>query len=270
MNGQQIELVLPAGQTLAVHCLGTGQPVVLVHGFPLDATIWRKQFQALVDGGYQVIAPNLRGFGNSSPIDGPLTVGDLAEDIEQVRRVLAPDQTITLVGLSLGGYVAFEYWRRYANRLRGLVLTNTKPHADTQEAKQSRIAMGERALQETTWEAVSPMLSRLLSNTTLAQDPETTDWIKHMMSAVRPTTINGIQVAMAGRHDFTAELPGIHTPTFVITGEHDPISPPAENKLWTAQIPGATLEVIPGAAHLPQVESSEHFNRTLLSFLKRY
>ena len=267
MNERQTDLVMPAGHSIAVRVLGSGQPVMLVHGFPLDSTIWRKQFDPLTEHGFQVIAPDLRGFGNSSPIVGSVTMADFAEDLDHVREVLAPNDKLTLVGVSMGGYVAFEYWKRYGRFLNKLVLADTRPHADTTEAKQTRLAMAERALQEGTWEAVAPMLPKLLDAQTLEHDAETTQWLKAMMSQVRPTTIAAAQRAMAARRDFTGELGELNTPTLVITGEHDPISPPLENQGWSAQLPNAELVIIPACGHLPQVENSEPFNEALVKFL---
>lgn len=267
MIERQTDLVMPAGHSISVRVLGSGLPVMLVHGFPLDSTIWRKQFDSLIEHGFQVIAPDLRGFGNSSPVAGPVTIADYAEDIHHVREVLAPEDKLALVGLSMGGYVAFEYWKRYARYLSKLVLVDTRPHADTNEAKRTRYAMAERALQDGTWEAVSPMLSKLLSAQTLQHDGETTQWLQSMMSQVPPATIAAAQRAMAERHDFTGELQEIKIPTLVITGEHDPISPPLENKAWSAELPSAELKIIPASGHLPNVENSEPFNEALVKFL---
>lgn len=267
MIERQTDLVMPAGHSIAVRVLGSGQPVMLVHGFPLDSTVWRKQFDSLVEHGFQVIAPDLRGFGKSSPIAEQLTMADFAEDLDQVREVLAPGEKLMLIGLSMGGYVAFEYWKRYARFINKLVLVDTRPHGDTTEAKQNRYAMAERALQEGTWEAVSPMLSKLLCAQTLEHDSETVQWLKAMMSQVSPRTIAAAQRAMAERHDFTGELHEIKIPTLVVAGEHDPISPPLENRGWSAQLPNAELVIIPASGHLPQVENSQPFNEALVKFL---
>ncbi|MGN6545160.1 MAG: alpha/beta fold hydrolase [Aureliella sp.] len=267
MIERQTDLVMPGGHSIAVRVFGSGRPVMLVHGFPLDSTIWRKQFDALAAEGFQVIAPDLRGFGNSSPIVGPMTMADFAEDLEHVRQVLAADQKLVLVGLSMGGYVAFEYWKRHAGYLSKLVLVDTRPYADTTEARQARYAMAERALQEGTWQAASPMLGKLLSVQTLEHDTETTEWLKAMMSQVRPKTLAAAQHAMAERHDFSSELEDMSIPTLVIVGEHDSIAPPSEAQSWSAQMPTAELVIIPASGHLPQIENSRPFNEALLKFL---
>ena len=270
MSERQIDLVMPGGHTIAVRVVGSGRPIMLVHGFPLDSSIWRKQFDPLVQRGYEVIAPDLRGFGNSSPIAGHVSLGDLADDLQQVHSLLAPGRPMLLVGLSMGGYVALEYWKRHAATLERLVLTNTKPGIDTPEARQGRLNMAEQVLQKgDAWDAVAPMLPRLLSQRTLDEDSETTQWLKAMMSRVPPKTIAAAQRAMADRHDFSGELGMIQIPSLVIAGEHDPISPPAENQSWAAQLPQGKLEIIADAGHLPQVENSQAFNDALETFLQR-
>ncbi len=267
MNERQVELVMPAGHTLSVTSFGAGQPLMLLHGFPLDATIWRPCCAQLVTAGYQVLTPDLRGFGKSSKIHPPVSIGDIADDIEQVRRVLLGSSRIILGGLSLGGYVAFEYWKRHPDHLQALILSNTKPQADSAEARQGRLAMAEKAVKESTWSAVSPMLGKLLSPDTLQHAPATTQQVTSMMSAVPASTVSAIQHAMAERHDFSSELQSIRVPTLVVTGENDPISPPAENQQWATKIPQHQIVVIPGAAHLPQVEATEELCQAILGFL---
>ena len=232
MNERHIELVMPAGHTIAVHAYGTGYPIVLLHGFPLDASIWRACCQKLAEIGYGVFAPDLRGFGQSSAIEHPVTMADLADDVEQLRVLLIGDQPYLLGGLSLGGYVAFEVWQRYRTYVRALILSNTKPQADTEDARQARLAMADKALQSSTWEAVSPMLGKLLSPHTLEHDPATTQLIQTMMSRVPASTVAAIQRAMAQRSDFSQQLRSIKIPTLIVTGEQDPISPPSDNQAW--------------------------------------
>lgn len=268
MIARQIDLVMPAGHTVTVHAYGSGRPMILLHGFPLDAEIWRPCCERLTTAGYEVLAPDLRGFGSSSALDinTSLSIADLADDIEEVRRVLIGTEKIVLGGLSLGGYVALEFWKRHGEQLRALILSNTKPQADSEEARQGRLAMADKALKETSWDAVAPMLNKLLSEQTRQQAPATTQAIQTMMSSVPATTIAAIQKAMAQRHDFTEELGLIRVPTLVITGEHDPISPPNDNRQWASRIAHHRLEILPGAAHLPQIETPDAICATIIDF----
>ena len=266
MNERLIELVLPAGHTIAVHAYGTGTPVVLLHGFPLDASIWKPCCEKLAALGYSVFAPDLRGFGQSSQIEQPISLADLADDVEHVRAILIGDQPYILGGLSLGGYVAFEVWKRHRASLRALILSNTKPQADSDEAKQGRLAMADKALQESTWAAVSPMLAKLLSARTLEHDLATAQMVKEMMSRVPASTVAAIQRAMAARHDFSQQLASIKIPTLIVTGAEDPISPAADNQQWGSQIPTHRIEIIPQSAHLPQVEATEKLCEVISNF----
>ncbi len=281
-TNRTVQLVLPTGPTINVKIAGSGYPVLFVHGFPLDATIWNETMDAIASAGYQCIAPDLRGFGGSSLIQTKLTIGDLAEDLDQVRQAIIGDVPFVLVGLSLGGYVALEYWARHAKHLRGLVLTNTKPSTDTSEARQGRLDMGRKALSDGTWNAVSPMLSKLISDASREQSPNEqstneqneqsptlSDRLQQMMSAVPPTTIDFIQQAMANRQSFVERLSKIQLPTLVIAGEADKISPPDENREWSARLPHSELHIIPGAAHLPMVEQPKAFAQKLHDFLER-
>ncbi|MEZ6075883.1 MAG: alpha/beta hydrolase [Pirellulaceae bacterium] len=121
-------------------------PLILLHGFPLDHRLWLQQIDYLSKN-YYIIAPDLRGFGQSTLTEEPYSMADLAEDVEQVRQHMTDDQPVALCGLSMGGYVAFEYWRHYSKSLTALILANTKPEEDTDQGRAARRAMSERAHQ---------------------------------------------------------------------------------------------------------------------------
>jgi pimeloyl-ACP methyl ester carboxylesterase len=142
MKLHEISLIAAAGNTISVKACGKGSAIIFLHGFPLDHRMWLSQLIELSDRFY-CLAIEVRGFGGSS-LDGEYLLQDLADDVEQVRRLLSPDQPVHLVGLSMGGYVAFEYWRKYRQNLATLTLANTKPGADSEDAKQQRLQMAER------------------------------------------------------------------------------------------------------------------------------
>jgi 3-oxoadipate enol-lactonase len=257
-----ISLITARGNTLNIKASGSGQTIFLIHGFPLDHRMWIKQIEAL-SSRFQVVVPELRGFGGSS-LDSDYSLADLAEDIEQVRRHLSANQPIDLIGLSMGGYVCFEYWRKYSSNLRSLVLSNTKPTADDEAARQGRIAMAEKALKEGSWAAVAPMLDKLIAAKSKGTAVE--DAVKEMMESTSPAAVAAAQRAMAGRADFTALLASIGIPTLVITGEEDSLAPPATTRQWAGQIPGAQYVEL-AAGHLPTLEVPELFNSTITKFL---
>lgn len=271
MNESTLELVMPAGHTLFARRFGTGAPIMLLHGFPLDSRIWHNQWTPLAQQGYEVIVPDLPGFGGSTvPRNEHGSLEDWAADLETLRQYCCGDRSMTLVGLSMGGYLALAYWKHWAKHIDQLVLTNTKPTIDSPEARQARLMMAEQVQSSSTWETVAPMLPRLLCEQTRQQAVATAQWLQAMMSAVPPATIATAQRAMAQREEFTQRLAKIAAPTLVITGDQDPLSPPADNQQWSQSLPHGQFEVIPHTGHLPMLENPEHFNKVLIHFLSHH
>jgi 3-oxoadipate enol-lactonase len=254
------------GNLISVTIAGEGPPLVLLHGFPLDHRQWAQQLETLSKH-YRVIAPNLRGFGHSTLTEEPYSLADLADDVEQVRQHLTDNQSIALCGLSMGGYVAFEYWRRYARNLRALILTNTKPDADSDQAKAARLAMIEQAKQSGSWQAISGMLPKLISPAHYAERGAIYQATEQMLRACSVDALCMAQRAMAARADFISSLPSLLTPTLVVSGEEDSIAPPAATRKWAAVIPDSECHVLPAAAHLTPLEQPQQFNRLLHEFL---
>ncbi len=261
-----IQILGPRGNTLSVQAAGEGQTLFLLHGFPLDHRMWQYQFDGLSDR-LHVVAVQMRGFGSSTLDEPAFSLAELAQDVDFLRQHLAGGQTIWLAGLSMGGYVALEYWRQFSNQLRGLILSNTKPTADNEAGKTGRRAMAQKALAEGTWAAVEPMYAKLLSEQTIALKSELPELVKSMMQSVAPATIAASQNAMAERRDFTDQLPTIQVPTLVIAGQSDTIAPAVEGEAWSSKIPNASFVVIPETAHLSPLERPEVFNQALLKFI---
>lgn len=257
-----ISLITPRGNTLSIKACGKGPALFLIHGFPLDYRMYVHQIEAFADR-YQVIVPELRGFGGST-IDGDYSLADLADDIEQIRSHLSNHQPIRLVGLSMGGYVCLEYWRKYRHHLDSLVLANTKPDGDDDLTKQARLAKAEQALNEGTWSSVAPMLDRLIPQA--ARGTAIESRMSEMMQSASPQAVAAAQRAMSQRDDFTALLPSIATKTLVITGELDPIAPPQATQAWASQIPAASYREFPAVGHMSPLESPQLFNDTLSAF----
>ena len=261
-----IQILGPRGNTLSVQAAGEGQTLFLLHGFPLDQRLWQYQLEGLSDR-LHVVAVQMRGFGSSTLDEPDFSLAELAQDVDFLRQHLAGGQTIWLAGLSMGGYVGLEYWRQYANQLRGLILCHTKPTTDNETGKAGRIAMGQKALAEGTWAAVEPMFGKLLSEQTVASKPEIVTLVRSMMQSVAPATVAAAQNAMAQRRDFTEQLPTIQLPTLVIAGQSDAIAPASEGEAWSSKIPNASFVIIPNTAHLSPLENPTVFNQTLLKFL---
>lgn len=262
-----ISFMATSGNHISVTANGAGTPLVLLHGFPLDHRQWLPQLERL-SAHYRVIAPDLRGFGQSTLTEQAYSIAELAADVEQVRQHFCPQERIVLCGLSMGGYAAFEYWRHHAANLLGLILVNTKPDADTAEARAARQQMSALARQAGSWPAVSGMLPKLLSAHQLTERGPAYQATEQMLKACSVDAICQAQQALAARADFIVKLPAIETPTMVITGSEDSIAPPESTRKWAAVIPNSSCHVISGTAHLTPLEAPDQFNDLVHSFVQ--
>jgi len=275
------------GSEIAYVDRGTGLPLVLVHGFPLDHTMWTGQIDALAGPTadspagqtilsappVRIIAPDLRGFGHSlfSPHgDEKVTMDQFADDLAALLDALAIREPVVVCGLSMGGYIAFQFWRKYTARLRGLILCDTRAVADTPEGAEGRRRMAERVLREGPAPLVETMLPNLLAETTRRQRPELVERLRSVIMAGDPRGIAAAARGMAERPDMTAALGQIGCPTLVIVGQSDVISTPAEMRGIAAAIPAADFAEIPEAGHLSPWENSAAVNATIVDFLARH
>lgn len=254
------------GTDLAYTDQGRGMPVVLLHAFPQNRAMWEPQVRALSKT-HRIIAPDFRGFGES---DAPLwhyTLDQFADDVAGLLDHLAIKRAV-LVGLSMGGYTLFAFYRKYADRVTGLVLADTRAQPDTEEGRAGRFAMAQAAYTKGACAIADIMLPKLLSPVALQTKPELTGQVRATIERTQISGIAGALMAMAERPDSVPLLARIACPTLVITGELDGPTPPADGKLMAERIPGARLEIIPKAGHLSNLEQPEAFNRALLDFLE--
>jgi 3-oxoadipate enol-lactonase len=252
--------------TFAYHDSGRGVPLLFVHGFPLDRTMWNAQIAAL-SGRYRVIAPDLRGFGESGVTEGVVTMEQMADDLAALMDALPIAEPVVLCGLSMGGYIAFEFWRRHAAKLKALILCDTRAAADKPEAAANRLAMAGRVLGEGPRPLVESMLSKLFSPRTYANRPRLVEEIESVMMRTDPRGIAAVARGMADRRDFTADLKGIRCPTLLVVGADDALSPPAEMQALSAAIPLAQFHVVPTAGHLAPYEQPTIANAVIESFV---
>ncbi len=253
------------GLTLAYTDEGKGMPVVFVHGFPLNRNMWAPQVQAL-SRQHRVITVDLRGHGES---DAPLwryTMEQFADDLTGVLDHLSIQQAV-MAGLSMGGYILFAFYRKYANRVNALILSDTRAQPDTDEGRAGRFNMAQSAYTQGSGAIADVMLSKLLCPASLQTRPELVQQVRGMITAMTLGGIAGDLMGMADRPDSVPLLSMIACPTLIIVGELDPATPPSDARLMSEQIPGAQLKIIPGAAHLPNLEQPEAFNDAVRSFL---
>jgi pimeloyl-ACP methyl ester carboxylesterase len=248
--------------------------LLLIHGFPLDHRMWTPQLAGL-SAHVRVIAPDLRGFGRSAapiaaPLEvtpGPLTMEQHADDLAALLDHLAVERAV-VAGLSMGGYIAFAFWRRHHARVQALVLLDTRAEPDAPQARANRDTAAVKVRQAGSAAIAGEMLPRLLAPANLSNQ-RIADRARAMM-AEQP--VEGVAGALAGlrdRADSRPILPTISVPTLVLVGEHDAITPPADAAAMVAVIPGARLVVIPRAGHLSPLENPRAVNRALRAFLAR-
>jgi len=245
---------------------GIGRPVVLIHGYPFNRSLWNEQIAAL-SSSYRVIAPDLRGFGESESAPGTATMNVMAQDVGLLLNHLGIARA-AIGGLSMGGYVALAFYKQLPSRVRTLVLADTRAQADTEEAKQSRAQQAEKALNEGMAGIADAMLPKLLTPETVSKRPEVVKSVRDMMLKTKPEGAAAALHGMAERDDQTALLAKITVPALVMVGAEDAITPVADSEKMHAAIPGSRLVVIENAGHVSNLERTEQFNDALLSFLK--
>jgi 3-oxoadipate enol-lactonase len=251
--------------TLAYSDKGTGFPLVFLHAFPLNRTMWTAQ-EEILSSRYRVITVDLRGHGES---DAPLwhyTLDQAADDVRALLDHLSVPQA-AFVGLSMGGYILFAFYRKYADRVKGLVLADTRAQADTPEGKDGRFQMAQIAYNQGPAAIADLMIPKLLNPAVIQTKPAL---VRHVRSMIEGNQISGIAgdlMAMAERPDSIPLLRRIACPTQIIVGELDLATPPSDSKLMADQIPGARLTTIAGAAHLSNLEQPETFNDIVGDFV---
>jgi len=254
------------GIDLALVDRGEGMPVVLVHGFPLDHTMWNAQIDALA-GKYRLIAPDLRGFGQSGVTDAAVTMEQFADDLAALLDALEVSDPVVLCGLSMGGYVAVAFQRKYASRLRGLILCDTRAAADTPEMAAARHETADRVLAEGPAPLVDMMMPKLFAPGTVENRPRIIESLHGVMLATDPRGIAAAARGMARRPDVTGSLDRIDCPTLVVVGESDALSTPEEMSTLARSIPGARFVEIADSGHMSPMENPAEFNAALLDFL---
>ena len=245
--------------------VGIGISVLMIHGYPLDRALWRSQIEGL-QGVARLIAPDLRGFGQSGDAPETMTMDDYASDLKALIDSLSLEQVV-LCGLSMGGYVALAFLARYPQAVKGLILANTRAAADSEQAREGRYASVKKAFDEGVPAIAEAMLPKMLTEDTLANRPTLVTYVRSMMAGQQASGVAAALRGMAARPDRGELLRSIDVPTLIITGGADTLIPASESEAMAGAIPGSRLVVIPGAAHLPNVEQPEAFNAAVEELL---
>jgi pimeloyl-ACP methyl ester carboxylesterase len=259
-------ITLPSGVTLAYDDCGSGCPVVFLHAFPLDRTLWQPQ-QALRDV-CRVVALDLPGFGES-PLAAPFTIDGVA-DIVAAFLVELKISPAVVAGLSMGGYVALALARRHPDQLRALILADTRAGADDPATKENRTKSIALVTEKGTAALFEGLLPKILSDHTRTNKPQCVEQLQTIAAKQSPVAVAAALAALRDRPDATPDLAAIAVPTLVVVGEHDAITPPLTAANLAAPIRNSRLVHIPGAGHLSNWENPDAFNAAIRAFLQEW
>jgi pimeloyl-ACP methyl ester carboxylesterase len=251
---------------------GRGTPVLLLHGFPLDHTMWAPQIEALAPT-HRVIAPDLRGFGQS-PLgqvagDTGITMEQYADELTEFVDALAIREPLVLAGFSMGGFVAWQFVRKHSWRLRSLIQCDTRAAADTEEGRAGRLKMAEHVGEWGSGRVAEMMGPKLFAPRTFETQPRVVAAVRTVVERTSPVAIAAAQRGMAARPDVTSLLSSIQLPTLVLVGAEDAISTRDEMKTIAAAIPDAQFVEIPNTGHMTTIENPAAVNDAMLTFLAR-
>lgn len=241
---------------------GEGEPVLFLHGFPFTGALWHPVVERLGQG-WRCILPDLRGMGRS-PATGHAGMDDHADDLARLLDALGETRPVVVVGMSMGGYVAFAFARRHPERVRALALVDTRAEPDTEEGARGRLATAERVLREGSGVVADDMVGKLFAAS--ASDELRSRW-HAVMAAAPPEGVAAALRGMAARPDSLGTLRSLGRPVLVLVGAEDTVTPPESARRMADVVPGARLETVAGAGHMAVVERPDAVAGALRPFL---
>jgi pimeloyl-ACP methyl ester carboxylesterase len=245
--------------------------IVLLHAFPLNKSLWDGVTGPVAEAGWDVVVPDLRGFGESSfggeDLDDEPDLAWMARDVLEILDRIGVEQAV-IAGSSMGGYVAMELFRQAPQRVSGLVLIDTKATADTDEARANRLRVADQVESAGSTEALSrAMLPNLVGVTTHDTRADVVEQVRTWILEADPYGVAWAQRAMAARPDSHATLANVSVPALVLWGSEDAISPRPEQDSMVAVLPRSRAVEIPGCGHLAPIESPDAVSAALVEFL---
>src|SRR5262249_39458696 len=229
--------------------VGEGSPLALVHGHPFNRSMWRNQIGPL-SSRHRVIAPDLRGYGESKIVSDKTPLEDFARDIAALLDDLNADDVI-LCGLSMGGQILLEFYWLFPQRVRALILADTFAQLDSAERRQERYDTADRLLKEGMDKYAAEVLPKMIAPKTIREQPAVTE---HVLLMMRTTPPEGAAAALRGRaerRDYTPLLPQIKVPTLIIVGSDDEFTPVSDAQFMHQRIPNSNIVIIEGTGHIP-------------------
>lgn len=246
---------------------GEGKPFVLLHAFPLSNKMWQPQIEALAAENCRLILPDLRGFGESHNFSDINTMGEMACDISELLEMLKIERAI-IGGLSMGGYVTFNFLKRFPEKAAALVLCDTSAGSDSEESRESRFTLIEQIETEGAQALIDEMLPKLVCENTKQNKQELVNKIEKMFSEVNPQAAIAALRGMAQRKDNSDLLNQISLPTLLIFGKEDKVTNLMTAENLSNKIPNSKLVIIEDAGHYSNLEQPEIFNMALVDFIK--
>ncbi len=245
---------------------GSGSPLLFVHGFPLNHQMWQAQIEFFKKE-FFVIAPDLRGFGRSGVTPGTVSMEQHADDLNSLLNELNIEEPVIFCGLSMGGYIAWEFWKKYPHRLRSLILCDTRSNSDSQDGIHNRLKMVSLVLKHGPGSIASSMIPNLISKITQQTQPEIVKFLTETIESTNREGIAASQRGMAERNHFSEQIADIQIPTLCIVGSEDQLTPPDVMKTMCAQIPLARYIEIPDVGHMSTMEAPDSVNVAIEEFI---
>lgn len=245
---------------------GSGPPLLLVHGFPLSHKMWLPQVEYF-QSRYTVIAPDLRGFGDSDISPGIVTMEQHARDLNSLLEILKIEDPVSFCGLSMGGYIAWEFWKYFADRLNALILCDTRADADSEEGINNRLKMADLVLRHGPEAISAAMIPNLLSEFSQQKQPHISENLISMIEATNSEGIAASQKGMAARSDYSNQIENIRIPTLFIVGSEDRLTPPEVMLRMSSQVPGSKYFEVREVGHMAPMEAPEAVNEEIDHFL---
>ena len=244
---------------------GSGPPVVLLHPFPVCREFWIPLAEVL-SSRYRLIMPDLRGHGDSGLGEGPADMAKHASDVARVMTAAGVDRA-PIIGVSIGGYVIFEFWRRSHQRVSALVLCNTKAASDSPEARRGRLQAAQEVFERGTEAFFEGLLEKLLGETTRRARPDLVEGALRMMRKMSPEDVAAVQRGMADRADSIPTAQTIRVPTLIITGEEDTSTGVPDAEVLKQSIRSSEMKVVAKAGHYSPWEQPQEVGRLFRNFL---
>jgi pimeloyl-ACP methyl ester carboxylesterase len=247
---------------------GVGPPIVLLHGFPLSRRMWDGEVKVW-SRDFRVVAPDFRGFGDTPMASGEFSMAGCAQDLRALLESLGIHKDVALVGLSMGGYICFEFVKKCQEMLRGLILVATQPIADSDAGRQARYETAEFVRREGSSALAQRLIPRLLGKTTLATKPDVVETVRGLIQSNSPEAIAQACYGLASRRDSTSFLADIRIPTLVVAGSEDTLIAPAQSEMMHRQLQNSQFVDVEHCGHLINLEQPEVLHNVVSGFLTR-